>query len=216
MSQPTSQPAPISAAEQDDIAHARAALRELIDRANSLAQLAHQQAFDQAAAMAANPAPPHKYIDFIAAFDRAATCVRRCILVRQKLHEPRTILHAPERAKHVEPVERVEKVETVERGESVERGDRIDRIDRIDTDEFNDMDRPMGQIIAEICNDLGIAPPPGLTLQHATTGWARRTPNELVAAAASQDRAAATQAALALATAILPATGTPPPYPLRP
>ncbi len=192
----------------EDRDHARAILRTLIDTAAEMAQIAHQHAMTQALEMARDPGPHHRYIDFTLPFERASRCARRGIILQMTLHDPLPTgydiaLAAQKRAAALaraqQQIDTPEHVERVERFENVER---IERIDRIDREDFaGDMDRPIGEIIAEMYADLGLTPPDSLA------DWAHRTPNDLASGDPTQ-RDAAHQA-------ITAALQQPPPFPLR-
>lgn len=213
MPHPTPSPAAIPDADQhtawtEDRDHARAVLRTLIDTAAEMAQIAHQHAMTQALEMARDPGPHHRYIDFTLPFERASRCARRGIILQMTLHDPLPTgydiaLAAQKRA--AAQARAQQQIDTPEQVERVERVERPERPERIDREEFaDDMDRPIGEIIAEMYADLGLTPPDTLA------DWAHRTPNEL-AAGDPPDRDAAHQAMSAI-TGSLP---HPPPFPLR-
>ena len=228
MPHPTPSPAPISAAEQAVIDHASAVLRDIIDTAAEMARIAHRQALAQAERMDAErmagaSGRRHPYIDFTLAFERASRCVRRGIMLRLKLHEPRptgydialaaqhhAAQHHAARRDRAAPI--IDASATDIEHTEIERPERPDRpepLDRLDDDEFDDMDRPMGDIVGELCADLRIALPEGIA------GWAHLTPNQLIAGP-SRLRETVQQAVINITSSGLTRTADPPPYPLRP
>jgi hypothetical protein len=176
-------------------------LHELIDIGVGLARLVHQRA-EAEAASPKSPAGP----DLASAFECISRAVRRTIMLARKVAEP----VAPAAAQHRAAARRriIREVEDV-----IQRtpgGDEAlslhaELLDRLDTPDLEDdiQVRPIADIIADICRDLGLAALPG------THPWKRRTAADLATLCA---RAAEPRAAEPVAAAAAPAlcSATPP------
>ena len=174
----------------------RDTLHTLIGFGTNVARLLHDQAVQQAAAPAPanNPAqpppnrqpapPPNPLIAIAAAFDGASRNVRRCIALARSLDRPapnpsptrtaarKRILRAVEDAIH----RATDGPSTDSRADAdVLRAERqaelLDRLDSPDLDE-DLTHRPIPDIIADLCRDLGLAAQPGQP-------WPRRTPADI-------------------------------------
>jgi hypothetical protein len=155
-----------------DAQYYRRILHDLIDRGADLARQVHQQALSQAET--AEPAP-----DFAAAFDRIARTIRRCIVLARKLAEPVQAPAANPAQSRTAARQRIIRAveDTIQRdagrtdAESLH-AEFLDRLDAPDLDEDIDQ-RPIADIITDICRDLGLAALPG------THPWKRRTPADI-------------------------------------
>jgi hypothetical protein len=170
--------------QADDAQYYRQVLHELIDMGTGLARAVHQQATAEAGegtVIAADAAP-----DPTIAFDRIARTIRRTIVLARHVAEP-----LPERAAnhdaHKRTAARKQIIRAVEdaiesRAHSAAymddeeadglRAELMDRLDGPDLDHF-DLNRPVPDLIADICRDLGLAAAPG------THPWKRRTPDDI-------------------------------------
>ena len=178
----------------------RDTLHTLIGFGANVARLLHDQAVQQAATPAqpaSNPAqpppppqpapPPNPLIAIAAAFDGASRNVRRCIALARSLDRPapnpsptrtaarKRILRAVEDAIH-RATPGPDGPNTDSRADAdVLRAERqaelLDRLDGPDLDE-DLTHRPIPDIIADLCRDLGLAAQPGQP-------WPRRTPADI-------------------------------------
>jgi hypothetical protein len=147
----------------DAQSHREAVLDALMDLGHELAQLVVDQA--KAGVMPAAAAA--------IAYDRITRSIRRGVLVIHEVARPaKAVDRVAARRQIIRTVE-----DTIERESEGPAAKALHRefLDRLDT---LDMDadlstRPVEDIIAEICRDLGIAAAPGLTI------WKRRTPADL-------------------------------------
>jgi hypothetical protein len=162
-------------------------LHELINMGTDLARAVHQQATAEPAADAAptSAAAPDPTI----AFERIARTIRRTIALARHVAEPlpeRAASHDAARAQHRTAV-RKQIIRAVEDAIQREahgatymdddeadglRAELMDRLDGPDLDGFA-LDRPVADLIADICRDLGLAAAPG------THPWKRRTPEDV-------------------------------------
>ncbi len=182
----------------EDALYYRGVLHELIDLGADLARLVHGQAKAQVeaeagAAGAGDGAGMGTAPDLAAAFDRLARAVRRSISLARTLSDPvRPPAAHDDDARRTAARKRIirEVEDTIQR--KVGAGDaealHEELLDRLDAPDLDDdiRDRPVADIIAEICRDLGLAAMPG------TRPWKRRGPAEL---ATLRARAAAPRAA---------------------
>ena len=158
-----------------------------------------QQITDVRHATDAQPIPASDaLISLAAAFDRTARAVRRGILLARSLAEPVQPARDPAQARAATRRRILREVEDAIQRTGANAGARDgqdgaetlqaelrDRLDAPDLD-WDITARPVADIIAEICRDLGLAMPSGL---HP---WKRRTPDDiarLCAAAAAPSRA---------------------------
>jgi hypothetical protein len=169
--------------QADDAQYYRQVLHELIDMGAGLARALHQQATAEAANPTNEAAP-----DPTIAFDRIARTIRRTIALARHVAEP-----LPERANYdasraqhrtaarkqiIRAVE--DAIESKVHGTAYMddeeadglRAELMDRLDGPDLDGFA-LDRPVADLIADICRDLGLAAAPG------THPWKRRTPDDI-------------------------------------
>ena len=150
-----------------DACHYRGVLRELIDMGADLARLVHQQA-EQAVVPAAEAA---------VAFERITRAVRRSILLAQKLDEPARAPGADRWTARRRVIRAVEDAIQREADEGDSESLHAEFLDRLDGPDLEDDlgDRPVGEIIADICHDLGLGAMPG------THPWKRRSPADIAA-----------------------------------
>jgi hypothetical protein len=162
----------------EDAQYYRWALHELIDIGVGLARLVHQQATAAAAepAVTADTAP-----DIAAAFDRISRAVRRTILLARKVAEPLApAAEHPEQHRAAARRRIIREVEdTIQRTAQGADAETLhaELLDRLDAPDLEDdiAQRPIADIIADICRDLGLAALPG---SHP---WKRRTAEDLTA-----------------------------------
>ncbi len=172
----------------------RQALHDLIDIGADLARQLHAQAIAQAAQQAkvkplrlvteAPPTPPpgpDALIKIAADFDRVASAVRRCILLAQNLDQPVQPAHGPAQYRTAARKRILRAVEdAIQRpADNPDCDDpetlHAELLDRMDAPDLDDeiADRPVPDIIKDICRDLGLAALPG------TRPWKRRTPADI-------------------------------------
>ena len=190
---PPDDPSPHAANAQ----YYRHALHGLVDMGTDLARLLHAQAVAQAGAApitqpaphAAAPAPqaegaqpaptpstPTALVSLAAAFDQVARAVRRCIALARSLDAapPDPTRHRTAARKRI--LREVE--DTIQRthneGDAAERlnAELRERLDAPDLD-GDIANRPVADIIQDICRDLGLGAAPG------TRPFKRRTPADL-------------------------------------
>ena len=188
--EPTDPPPDRAAA---DTAYYRHVLHQLIDMGLDLAQQLHQQATTPTP----DAPPDHSHApDPTVAFDRIARAVRRTVALARSLAVPPSADAAtPGTAAH-RLLARSRVIREVEDAIQRARDDRdagplhAELRERLDDPDLDDeiAVRPVGDIIADICRDLGIAAPPDIA------PWKRRTPADIV-----DLRALAAQAASARA-----------------
>ena len=190
MSSTPSRPEPADRANQrdEDAQYYRGILQELIEMAADIARAVHRQATaetgnapstEQAAKPAAAPTP-----DPTIAFDRIARTLRRTIALARKLSDParpapseRAAAQAAERrlAARKQIIREVE--DTIQRRSNGAEAEALhsEFYERLDDPELDDdLDqRPVAEIIKDICRDFGIEHFPG------THPWKRRTPQDV-------------------------------------
>jgi hypothetical protein len=175
--------------QAEDAQYYRRILHGPIEIGADLAGMVHSQAKAQAAKPGSAPAPIAAP-DLAVAFDRISRAVRRTITLARKVVEPVVATQHP--AQHRAAARRriIREVEdTIQRtaghaeAESLH-AELLDRLDAPDLEDDIEL-RPIADIIADICRDLGLAALPG------THPWKRRTVPDLaaLAALASQARA---------------------------
>ncbi len=198
---PKNVPSPESADRQaQDTLYYRHVLHELIEFGADLARMLHREATAAAEAIAvaeaAKPAkdPANHLVtdpflatrqDFTTSFDRIARAIRRTITLARKLAEPlpapvdpatdRVHQHrAAARRRIIRAVE--DAIQRARRDSDAENlhAELVDRLDGPDLDDDIQL-RPIADIIADICRDLGIAAAAG------THPWKRRTPQDIAA-----------------------------------
>ena len=177
----------------------RQVLNDLIGMGADLARLLHAQAAQQAAARFARDVPAHASSDaqpvppyapdalatIAAAFDRTARSVRRCIALARILDQPVPSAPDPARRRTDARKQVIREVEDrIGRARGADADDdgpdgpaalHAELRDRLDAPDLDDdlAHRPVADVIAEICRDLGLAAPSG------TQPWKRRTPADL-------------------------------------
>ena len=197
--QPTSAPATdIADPSAENVRYYRRNLHDLIDMAMDLARTVHAKATTPEpseppeSGRSATPAA-----DPIVAFDRISRAIRRTIALAQRLDDPpRTAAQHQASARKciIREVEDAILRRPAKPGEQdrleTELQERLDSPD-LDDDIFH---RPVAEIIAEICRDLGIASPPG------PLPWKRRTPADIAELCARAARPRPPQNAVAEAS----------------
>jgi hypothetical protein len=197
----STQPAPaepqtLSDQQAVDAQYYRQILHGLIDVGANLARQLPQQA-------EATPAP-----EIAVAFDRIARAVRRTIILARKVAEPAAAAaehpdqrRAAARRRIIREVEDTIQRTTGDADAETLHAELLDRLDAPDLDDDID-NRPIADIIADICRDLGLAALPG------THPWKRRTAEDLTALCA---RAAQTRTPRAAAMQPAPSDASDPP-----
>ena len=169
----------------EDAQYYRAVLHELIGMGADLARSIHQQATASPAAKIPDrkaPAPDSIGVsaptpDLTVAFDRIARCVRRSIALAHALAEPSRQATRPAQHRTAARKRIIRAVEDViHRKADASRAEALgaelsERLDSPDLDD--DLDRPVADIIAEICRDLGLDDTPGVHPRK------RRTPADV-------------------------------------
>jgi hypothetical protein len=161
-----------------DTHYYRRILHDLIDLGADLARLVHQHAKAEAAkpdtAPSSGPAP-----DPTIAFERIARTIRRSIALARKLTEP-VPAPASNPARHrIAARQRIIRAveDTIQREATGSEAEPLhaEFLDRLDSPDLEDDigHRPVVDIIADICRDLGLAALPG------THPWKRRTPADI-------------------------------------
>ncbi len=161
------------ASQEDDDAHYRAVLRDLIDRGADLARQLHERA-------ARDPEA-----DLTISFDRIARTIRRTIaLARHIATNPPKAHTATDRTPHDRTQAREKIIRSVEDAIEARRGPKTDTDTRTLYNELNERllddglerdlrTRPLDEIIEELARDLGIA------YQSRAYAWKRRTPADI-------------------------------------
>jgi hypothetical protein len=212
---PANQQAPTDQ-RAEDAQYYRRVLHGFIEIGADLARLLHSQAKSQAetAPPNAGPAPelapalapalapdlaPAFASAFAIAFDRISRAVRRTIMLACKVAEPAapaaataTQHRAAARRRIIREVEdAIQRTAGPAEAETLH-AELVDRLDAPDVDDDIEH-RPIADIIADICRDLGLAALPG------THPWKRRTAEDLTAlcARAAMPRAAPTRPSFA-------------------
>jgi hypothetical protein len=177
---------------ESNTAYCERVLLELIAIGTDIARMVHQDAELQSeycrTVKSIGPTPPPTP-EPTAAFDRIARAIRRTVTLLHKLPELARKANEPAKAAHKHPdrvaarkriIRDVE--DTIQRTKKDDEAEHLhaelhDRLDSPDLDDDIDH-RPVDQIIADICRDLGIAHSAG------THPWKRRTPADILALAA--------------------------------
>ncbi len=176
MSSAASLPHPAEQADQqaEDAQYYRRVLHELIDMGVDLARDVHRQA----TAQAENPASTA--VHAAVAFDRISRAVRRTVALARKVAEPLPT-YKPAGQDRVAARRRIlrEVEDVIQRKADGADAEALqaELCERLDAPELEDDigDRPVAEIIADICRDLGLAAMPG------TRPWKRRTPQDIEA-----------------------------------
>ena len=178
------EPADLATQRDEDAQYYRQVLHELIEIGTDLARTLHRQATpapkaEPSAEPAAAPTP-----DPTIAFDRIARTLRRTIALARKLSDPAPPRPAQLRAEHTSErrlaarkqiIRAVE--DTIQRRSNGAEAEALhaefyERLDDPDLDDDLDQ-RPVAEIIKDICRDFGIEHFPG------THPWKRRTPQDV-------------------------------------
>jgi hypothetical protein len=166
-----------SAADQraEDALYYRQVLHDMIEIGIELVRQLPEQAKPQAATGPAEPAGLTG-TDVSAAYERLTRAVRRSIMLAQKLAETSPATAGQQRfAARKRILRAVEDVIQREKGCAEADGLHVELRERLDSPDLDDDldERPVDEIISEICHDLGLAASPG------TRPWKRRTPREV-------------------------------------
>ena len=158
----------------DDIYY-RQILHDLIDRGADLARRLHESA------TAAAPTPEnHPDADPTIAFDRIARAIRRTIALARHIAQPPAAAKKPGPSRETARAQLIRGVEDAIHRKSHETDaealytEFAERLDRPEL-EFELDNRPIDEIIQEICRDLGVAQ------QARSYIWKRRTPEDVAA-----------------------------------
>ncbi len=187
------EPETLTEQRAQDAQYYRGILHGLIDKANDIAGMIHQQAQTQAANAAPDSSPclvPSPMTRD--AFEQIAWTIRRCILLALKVAEPVKVRTADEAGPRREAVRRqiIRRVEdSIHRDAPAAEAEslRAEFAERLDAPEFQaDLDRPIDEVVREIQADMGLLGAEG------AKRWPRRTPQDLAVIAA---RAAAPERA---------------------
>src|SRR3954454_2573127 len=176
---PTDDPADTPDPADDDAQFEQALFRCVLevgmDVARMVQAVAKPYANPDPAAPAPEPPTTAQAAQIAAAYDRVARAIRRTILLKRRVDDP------PPRAQHRESSRRqiIRAVEDVIQRSERRPADKDhletefhERLDGPDLEDDIDS-RPIPDIIAEICRDLGLATPSG------ATPWKRRTPEDI-------------------------------------
>ena len=163
--------------QEENLAHYKQVLRNLVDMANDMAQSIHKQHLHQTEAASAalppqnTPAPGFAQ-DLTIPFTRIARTIRRTVLLAEHLEKTPTQNHRAAARKRIlrEVEDVIHRNATPKQVESLTRELR-DRLDAPDLEEDIDL-RPLDDIIDDICRDLRVATP-------YANNWKRRTPQEV-------------------------------------
>ena len=160
----------------DGTRHCLQVLHELIDLGADMARMVHRHASEQEAAGWVGPGPDAA--DLAQAFDCVTRGIRRSVLLAHHLSKPVTpSIAGPRMAARRRIIRDVEDaIQRSAEGAEAE-GLEAELRERMDSPDLaDDIDgRPVAEIIADICRDLGIAASPG---SHP---WKRRTPDDVAA-----------------------------------
>ena len=173
-------PEPAAPAGEHD-AFYREVLHELIEMGTELARSVHREA-------TADVAPA---VDLTARFERACRCVRRSILLARSLDLPARVRAGRRVAARRQVIRAVEdRIDDAEEGAEADRlhEELLERLERPELDE-DLADRPVEEVIREICRDLGLEEIAGF---HP---WRRRTPEDISVLCARAAGSGAGQAA---------------------
>ena len=170
-------PSDDAAAQQaGDAPYYRRVLHELIDMGADMARLVHREA----ARLEADAAPDRPGAETVpglaVAFDRITRAVRRTIGLAQRLDQRADGQAAGRRVAGRRQIIRAVEDSIQRRADAGEQealeAELLERLDGPDLDDDIDH-RPIADIIADICRDLGLAAPAG------TQPWKRRTPGDI-------------------------------------
>ena len=216
MSSTPSRPEPTDRATQrdEDAQYYRQVLHELIEIGTDLARTLHRQATPETKAEPNNQ--PSTAPDPTIAFDRIARTLRRTIALARKLSDPTPPRPAQLRAEYTSErrlaarkqiIRAVE--DTIQRRSNGAEAEALhsefyERLDDPDLDDDLDQ-RPVAEIIKDICRDFGIEHFPG------THPWKRRTPQDVRDLCARAARPSIAQPRPAQPRTAQP--GTAPPHP---
>jgi len=155
-------------------------LHELIDMGMGFARTVHQQGTAQAGPESPDGDPAAAAVQTAAAFDRISRAVRRTIALARKVAEPlpaRVDAGQRRAAARRRILREVEDAIQREADGAEEEALEAELRERLDGSELEDEieGRPVGEVVAEICRDLGL----GTLLGNHP--WKRRTPPDIAA-----------------------------------
>ncbi len=159
----------------------RRVLVHLVEIGDEMAEMVRQEARANAAAATREPDPqtalaPAPQTNLADAYERITRSIRRSIMLYQKLAEPQKILSEPyriaARKKLIRDVEDAIQANAEPGDEEKLHAEFLDRLDRPDL-ENEIADRPIADIVTDMCRDLGIG---GLRGSHP---WKRRVPHDI-------------------------------------
>ncbi len=161
--------------QSEDAQLYRRTLHKLLGLASNMAQSLHDEATEKLATYAPRRTPEETQALSVA-FDRVARCIRRTILLCQKLAEPpkppRTKSREAARKRILREVEDAIDREAPAKSAPALHAELLDRLDAPETEDDIE-NRPIEDIIAEIARDLGV-PTTGRAFK-----WKRRPPEAL-------------------------------------
>ena len=174
---PPSPPAPTA---QADTQHHQHVLNSIIDMGHALARRLHDQvlAVPDALPDARKPDAPTLEATIVA-FDRIARCVRRTVLLAQHIRDaPSPRAARPHILRHVEnAIDRAAFFNpgTIDKAAAAaELRERLDAPELMDALDADIATRPIADIVAELCDDLGLRPTSPITCPPR-----RRTPKDI-------------------------------------
>lgn len=180
---------------QPGTAHHSDVLRDLIDLGHAIARTVHAQAMrDEAQALRDEAqrddtasAAPRAILDHVARFDRIARCIRRTILLAEHLVRPpdtrRTVVRKQVLRRCEDHIAGAAFNNRRGRTPELDTGTlHTELLERIDSPDLEDdiQNRPLEDIVNEICRDLGL----GLQDLPGLCPAPRRTPADLATLAA--------------------------------
>ncbi|MBV8914951.1 MAG: hypothetical protein JOZ05_18170 [Acetobacteraceae bacterium] len=167
-------PPPVRNPVEERAEYYRGFLHELLEMGMELARAV------QADAKAADPKDPAapKLLDLVTAYERVSRGIRRTIMLAQRLDAPPSQASAQHRAsarrRIIREVEDAIHARARPGDKEYLQAELRERLDGPDI--LEDVDhRPIPEIIAEICRDLGVA------AQLGAKPWKRRTPEDIAA-----------------------------------
>ncbi len=166
--------------QAEDAQYYRRVLHKIIDLASNIAQSLHDDATQKRPAYAPPPTPEETQTLSLA-FDRIARCIRRTILLARNVAEPPKAPAKSREATRKQILREVEDAIDREAPPKAAPALRAELMERLDAPEFaEDLEhdlatRPIEDIIAELCRDLGVP------VNNQALKWKRRTPGDIVA-----------------------------------
>ena len=191
-----------STQEAQEAEYYRHVLHIVIDINVNLARVLNLQVQAHAEPDSPDAPPLRELIEVAASLNDTSRTIRKCILVARKAAEPIKAAPDPEQRRIAAKQRIIRQVEDKihrhafdeREGESLN-AELQERLDRPDLDDEID-NRPVAEIIADLCRDFGLEAVPG------NDPWKRRTPEDIEILVA---RAAAPRAKRAAPPALVPA-----------